>query len=139
MFKFQSRRLVSSNPSLLWRMFLTLGQSDSLGQTTVEVPPVFTTTYTSTSNGVPLTITAVVSQATTLNTDDGGSTSPFFKNKGAVAGVFIVVGIAGAAIILFGVFTFLRRRKMNRLTREAAIAATLGSGRCVLSSLLDRV
>ncbi|KAG9032165.1 hypothetical protein FS837_002791 [Tulasnella sp. UAMH 9824] len=103
--------------------------TNSLGQTTVGIPPVFTTTYTSTSNGVPLTITAVVSQATTLNTDGGGSTSPFFKNKGAVAGVFIVVGIAGAAIILFGVFTFLRRRKMNRLTREAAIAATLGSGR----------
>jgi beta-lactamase regulating signal transducer with metallopeptidase domain len=52
--------------------------------------------------------------------------SSFFRNKGAVAGVFLVVGIAGAAILLFLFFAYRRRRRVKQNERDAAIAASLG-------------
>lgn len=50
----------------------------------------------------------------------------FFQNKGAVAGVFLIVGIAGAAILLFFFFTYRRRRRQMQQEHEAAIAASSG-------------
>ena len=50
----------------------------------------------------------------------------FSRNKGAVAGVFLIVGIAGAAILLFLFFALRRRRRIKRNERDAAFAASLG-------------
>jgi len=51
--------------------------------------------------------------------------SRFFQNKGAVAGVFVVVGLAATAIVFFILFWFRRRRKNRRLDHDAVVAATL--------------
>jgi hypothetical protein len=58
--------------------------------------------------------------------DHGSISHSFFQNKGAVAGVFLIVGIAGAAILLFFFFTYRRRRQLKQQERDAAIAASLG-------------
>lgn len=43
-----------------------------------------------------------------------------------MAGVFLIVGIAGAAILLFLFFAYRRRRRVKQSERDAAIAASLG-------------
>jgi len=85
-------------------------------------------TLTLTSDGS--TITEVISQSTAapgaLRSNSGGGSSQFFRNKGAVARVFLVVGLAAASIILF-IFFWLRRRRRKQRKRDAAIAAGLAA------------
>lgn len=50
----------------------------------------------------------------------------FFKNKGAVAGVFLIVGLALTSIFLWLIFAARRRRGRRVLEREAAVAASQG-------------
>lgn len=50
----------------------------------------------------------------------------FFKNKGAVAGVFLIVGLAAATIVIWLIFAVSRRRKRRRLEQEASLAAPAG-------------
>ncbi|KAF9651871.1 hypothetical protein BDM02DRAFT_3109979 [Thelephora ganbajun] len=61
----------------------------------------------------------------------------FFQNKGAVAGVFVVVGLATTAIAFFVLFWFRRRRKTRRLDHDAAVAATLAEHGYGRQSLID--
>jgi 4-amino-4-deoxy-L-arabinose transferase-like glycosyltransferase len=57
----------------------------------------------------------------------GGSTSSFFNNKGAVAGVFVVVGLVVVGMIMaLGLLCF-RRRRRQRLDREVIAAAIAAS------------
>ena len=51
----------------------------------------------------------------------------FFNNKGAVAGVFLIVGLASATICLW-IFFFLRRRRRRRRTdHDSAVSASLAA------------
>lgn len=51
----------------------------------------------------------------------------FFRNKGAVAGVFLIVGLAAASIFLFLFFFIRRRRRTRRLEHDTAVASTLAA------------
>lgn len=59
---------------------------------------------------------------TSLNSHDR-----FFRNKGAVAGVFLIVGLAAASIVLFLFFFIRRRRRQARFEHDAAVASTLAA------------
>ncbi len=101
--------------------------TNSAGQQVTSVPALITTRITSSdSNGVVYTVTQIIRNPTgSLNDGSGtsGSGSTFFNNTGAVVGVFVVVGIAGAAILLGFGFLFVRRRRRQRLDRDVAAAA----------------
>lgn len=95
----------------------------------------------STSNGVVFTVTQIVhNPGGDLNSSSGGSngsTSAFFNNKGAVAGVFVVVGLAVFGILAaLGLLCF-RRRRRQRLDREVTAAAIAASGGHTGRSVLD--
>ncbi|KAG6911986.1 hypothetical protein DXG01_000234 [Tephrocybe rancida] len=51
----------------------------------------------------------------------------FFQNTGAVAGVFVVVGLAAASILLWILFALRRRRRTRRLEHDTAVSATLAA------------
>lgn len=113
------------------------------GQITTSAPSEFTSTLTSTNSaGEVSTITQIVVNPT-LSSDSGGGDSAcvsllygnrlkltleirFFKNKGAVAGVFLIVGLAAASVCIWIIFSVRRRRKKRLLEREAALAAPTG-------------
>jgi hypothetical protein len=76
------------------------------------------------ASGRIYTVTAVVHNTASINgSSSRGGGNDFFENTGAVAGVFVVVGLVVAAGI--GAFTFfmLRRRRRQRLDRDVAAAA----------------
>ncbi|KAJ6604624.1 hypothetical protein DFH09DRAFT_316231 [Mycena vulgaris] len=102
--------------------------TDSLGHTTTSAPITITSIVTFTSNGVPVTTTEEKLNPT-LGSEDGSNRggSSFFKNTGAVAGVFILVGLAAAAIFLWVVFGLRRRRRNRRREHDTAVSATLAA------------
>jgi hypothetical protein len=51
----------------------------------------------------------------------------FFRNTGAVAGVFVLVGLAAASILLWVLFALRRRRRTQRLEHDTAVSATLAA------------
>jgi hypothetical protein len=51
----------------------------------------------------------------------------FFRNTGAVAGVFVLVGLAVAAICLWIFFAIRRRRRTQKLERDTAVSASLAA------------
>ncbi len=51
----------------------------------------------------------------------------FFHNKGAVAGVFLIVGLAAASICLWILFFVRRRRRRRRIDHETAVSASLAA------------
>jgi len=53
--------------------------------------------------------------------------SRFFSNTGAVAGVFVLVGLAAASILLWIFFAVRRRRRTRRLEHDTAVSATLAA------------
>jgi hypothetical protein len=63
--------------------------------------------------------------------------SRFFKNTGAVAGVFSVVGLALAAIGLWLALFVRRRRRTRRLEHDTAVSATLAAAGYGRSPLHD--
>lgn len=56
-------------------------------------------------------------------TESSHGASNFFDNTGAVAGVFVVIGLVVTAIIVTFTFIMLRRRRRQRLDRDVAAAA----------------
>lgn len=52
----------------------------------------------------------------------------FLSNKGAVAGVFLIVGLAGTAILVFMIFALRKRRRRRQDERDTEIAAGLAAG-----------
>ncbi|KAG6890427.1 hypothetical protein C0995_008781 [Termitomyces sp. Mi166 len=86
-----------------------------------------TSIFTTTSNGQVVTITEVsVSQTLSPNKSNSKDDS-FFQNTGAVAGVFVVVGLAAASIFLWILFALRRRRRTRRLEHDTAVSATLAA------------
>lgn len=51
----------------------------------------------------------------------------FFANKGAVAGVFLIIGLAAASIVLWIVFALRRRHRVRQLERDTTVSATLAA------------
>ncbi|KAG9089616.1 hypothetical protein FRC07_012288, partial [Ceratobasidium sp. 392] len=115
-------------PDMTASTTIFVGVTLSDGHVTSTAPPEITSVLqTTASDGEVLTSTVVIVNPSGQLSDGGGrGSSAFFKNKGAVAGVFLVVGIAGAAILLFLFFALRRRRRTKRNERDAAIAASLG-------------
>lgn len=79
----------------------------------------------SVSDGKTIFVTQVVKGTPTL---DGGSASrhggsDFFDNTGAVAGVFVVVGLVVTGFLAAFTWYMLRRRRRQRLDRDVAAAA----------------
>lgn len=107
-------------------MFVT---TNSAGQVTTSTPSVVTELATVTgSNGATSVVTIIASNPTPFNSDGnhtGGS--QFFTNKGAVAGVFLIVGLAAASIVLFLFFFIKRRHRNRRLEYDTAVASTLAA------------
>lgn len=121
--------------------------TNSLGQSTSFAPAEVTQTFTSTlSNGGVITVTQVVANPTLSPNDRSGSGSryvkpgvsyrltskaqnarSFFHNKGAVAGVFLIVGLAAASIVLWIFFSLRRRRRTRKLEHDTAVSATLAA------------
>jgi hypothetical protein len=95
-------------------------------------PSLVTQTSVSTDgSGRVYTVTQVVHNPTGSLNDSGASNAGangFFDNTGAVAGVFVVVGLAITAGVLAFVFFMLRRRRRQRLDRDVAAAAAAAAG-----------
>src|SRR6266852_7464057 len=51
----------------------------------------------------------------------------FFHNFGAVAGVFLIVGLAAATICLWIFFFVRRRRRRRRIDHQSEVSATLAA------------
>ncbi|PPR05715.1 hypothetical protein CVT26_008956 [Gymnopilus dilepis] len=101
--------------------------TDSHGSSTSTAPPFITSTAVSTDpDGVVTTVTKVIANPT-LSPNDNSSRNAFFRNTGAVAGVFVLVGLAGASVILWIIFAVRRRRRTRRLEYDTAVNATLAA------------
>lgn len=89
--------------------------------------PVYTQYTTTNSNGQIYTVTNLVSGSSPTGaaqgSSNGHSTSGFFANKGAVAATFIVVGLAGTALVLVGVLALIRRHRAKQFERDVAMTA----------------
>ncbi|TFK41190.1 hypothetical protein BDQ12DRAFT_733503 [Crucibulum laeve] len=93
----------------------------SNGRIVLSTPPLVTILSTSTEpDGSFLTFTHVVANPTGFNSGAAVNTSGFLQNQGAVAGVFVVVGIIAAAIATGLFFLFRRRRRLDRRRRWLA-------------------
>lgn len=97
--------------------------------------PLVTTTgaavFTLTSSGEIVVITSIYTSVVTpsqsastrgLNNNATGSNS-FFSNTGAVAGVFVVVGLIASAIAIGLGLIYLRRKKRKQMDEDVRIAA----------------
>ncbi|KAF9270099.1 hypothetical protein L218DRAFT_12931 [Marasmius fiardii PR-910] len=89
------------------------------GHTTLSYPPLVTVLSTSLlPNGSYITFTHAVANPTGANEANGSSdTKSFFDNHGAVAGVFLAVGVILASIASC-LFFLIRRRKKRRNSTE---------------------
>ena len=80
------------------------------------------------SNGKIFTVTAVVHHASGTTAADGGSgggDKSFFSNSGAVAGVFVALGLFVTSAALAAYFLlYKRRRRQKRLDRDVFAAAS---------------
>ncbi|TBU35313.1 hypothetical protein BD311DRAFT_649234 [Dichomitus squalens] len=98
-----------SETTLSTPVFLTV--TNAHNQTTLSEPPVFTSVGVTTSNGQVVSITHVIANPTGIwGVNAAESSHGFFSNSGAVAGVFLVVGIVIAALGV-GICLFIRRRR----------------------------
>jgi len=129
----------STSPSSTLESTHFVTTTNSLGETTTSAPVVVTQIITSTaSNGALVTQTSVVANPT-LSPNDGPSGSTFFKNTGAVAGVFVLVGLSVVAICLGIFFVIRRRRRTQKLERDSAVSASLAAAGFKRTDLEDDV
>ncbi|KAG8829017.1 hypothetical protein FRC17_007193 [Serendipita sp. 399] len=102
--------------------------TDPSGSPFVTVPSQFTTVVVITvSNGSFTTLTEVFANPPGVLNSQDRSSSSFFKNRGAVAGVFVTVALALVAMVLFVVFALRRRRRRIKQQHEAEAAANLAA------------
>ncbi|KAL4070910.1 hypothetical protein J3A83DRAFT_3306417 [Scleroderma citrinum] len=95
------------------------------GQTITSAPLVVTQVVTSTNGaGAITTITQAVVNPTLAPNNSTNETS---SNTGAVVGVFIVVGLAAASIVLWILFAIRRRYRVRRLEHDSAIQAAVAA------------
>jgi len=70
-------------------------------------------------------VTQIINNPTLIPDGGHGGASAFFQNKGAVTGVFVVVGLAATAIAFFVIFFFRRKRRVRQRDHDTTIAETL--------------
>jgi len=100
-----------------------LTTTDEAGHTVTYVPTLVTTTMVYTNPfGEPVTVTKIVHNPSLLPGGDRGSASAFFRNKGAVAAVFTIVGLFVVAIICFCIWRAKLRHRRKRLAHDSAVA-----------------
>ncbi|KAJ7244770.1 hypothetical protein B0H12DRAFT_801953 [Mycena haematopus] len=88
---------------------------DSNGKTSFTAPPLVTILSTSREgNGSLVTFTHVVANPTGFSQAIAGGRGSFFHNAGAVAGVFLVIGVILTAIVAFATFIMCRRRRRRQ-------------------------
>lgn len=77
------------------------------------------------AEGQIYTVTEIVHNPTPSGTSSSAAANngSFFENTGAVAGIFVVVGLAITAGVISFIFFMLRRRRRQRLDRDVAAAA----------------
>lgn len=92
--------------------------------TTKAAPSEITSTIIGTdTNGRVWTVTQIIKNTGVADESSAHGGSGFFDNAGAVAGTFVVVGLAVAAGILVFSWLALRRRRRQRLDRDVSAAA----------------
>ncbi|KAJ7125605.1 hypothetical protein C8R43DRAFT_1029514 [Mycena crocata] len=117
-----------TDPPATLRSTVFVTTTDNLGHMTVSAPSAITSIVIFTSNGVPVTTTEVKVNPTLGSDGQSSGSSSFFKNTGAVAGVFVLVGLVAAAIVLFVLFALRRRRNRRREKHDTAVKiATLAA------------
>ncbi|KAF9229252.1 hypothetical protein BS17DRAFT_689618 [Gyrodon lividus] len=92
--------------------------------TPLVVTEVFTTMG---SGGIATTVTQAVVNPTLAPNNDNAGGSSFFRNTGAVVGVFVVVGLAAASIMLWILFAIRRRQRMRRIEQDTAVEAAVAA------------
>ncbi|KAG6336680.1 hypothetical protein ID866_2427 [Astraeus odoratus] len=98
------------------------------GQTITSAPSVVTQVLTSTNGvGAVTTVTAAVVNPTLAPNNATTDATSFFNNTGAVVGVFVVVGLAVASILLWILFAARRRYRMRQIEHESAIQAAVAA------------
>ncbi|KAF5312261.1 hypothetical protein D9619_003542 [Psilocybe cf. subviscida] len=102
--------------------------TDANGNPTLTAPPFITTTSTQTRpDGSVTTFTEIVANPTLSPDNQSRKGSGFFRNTGAVAGVFVLVGLAFVSILLFIFFAVRRRRRTLRIEHDTAVSASLAA------------
>ncbi|KAG8861705.1 hypothetical protein FRB96_002663 [Tulasnella sp. 330] len=104
----------------------TTALGTSITPTTQPIPVAHYTSYTTTdAAGQTYTVTGLISTATGADGASGNSTSStsFFQNKGAVAAIFVIAGLAGTALFLVGLIVLVRRHRARQFEKEAALTA----------------
>ncbi|CCA72299.1 related to proteophosphoglycan ppg1-Leishmania major [Serendipita indica DSM 11827] len=116
-------------PTTTFSTPVSLTMTNSQGSVFVTSPSEITTVVVTTvPNGSFTTLTEIIANPPgVLNSGDRSPASTFFKNRGAVAGVFVTAALALCAMILFVVFALRRRRQRLQRERDAEIAAGLAA------------
>ncbi|KAF8898774.1 hypothetical protein BD779DRAFT_35731 [Infundibulicybe gibba] len=116
------------SPVTTFQSTVFIPTTDGDGVTSSFAPPAITFTTTSTaSDGIVVTVTEVGINQTLSPDNNTSKTSSFFRNTGAVAGVFVLVGLAAASILLWIFFAVRRRRRTQRLEHDSAVSASLAA------------
>jgi len=103
-----------------------LTTTNKQGNTITYVPTLITTTMVFTNSlGDPVTVTRIVSNPSLLPGDHGAGASAFFRNKGAVAGVFATVGLLVVAILSLLIWHLRSRHKHKKLVHDNDVAAIM--------------
>ncbi|KAE8211755.1 hypothetical protein CF327_g4525 [Tilletia walkeri] len=88
--------------------------------TIIIISPSFSPTTITTTSTVLITGSTVSTPTSTSQSNNGG----FFDNKGAVGGVFAVVGIVAALLIAGLIWLCLRRRRQKQMDADVMAAAS---------------
>ncbi|KXN90054.1 hypothetical protein AN958_05059 [Leucoagaricus sp. SymC.cos] len=113
------------DPTTTFSSTVFISTTDGRGSPTRTAPSQITSTLTSTgSDGAVITVTQVIANPSLLPNSPHSKTNGFFGNTGAVAAVFVLVGLAVTSIALFVFFSIRRRQRRNRVERDIAVAAS---------------
>jgi len=107
-------------PSTTFPSTVFVSTTDDQGRATTTAPSQVMLTVTLTESGKISTLTQVGFNPT-LSPDNRSNTSRFFSNRGAVAAVFTVIGVALVSIALW--IYFARRRQHQQRLLESDMAA----------------
>ncbi|KAF8140286.1 hypothetical protein EV363DRAFT_1312112 [Boletus edulis] len=107
-------------------VFIT--ETNSQGQVMTSIPRVVTEVITTTGfGGTVTTVTqAIVNPTLAQNNSTSGDPS-FFTNTGAVVGVFAVVGLASASIMMWILFAIRHRQRMERIEQDTVVEAAVAA------------
>ncbi|KAF8560331.1 hypothetical protein OG21DRAFT_1480156 [Imleria badia] len=107
-------------------IFIT--STNSQGHVMTSIPPVVTEVITTTgSGGIVTTVTQAIVNPTLASNNSTTGNSSFFTNTGAVVGVFVVVGLASASIMMWILFAIRHRQRMRQIEQDSAVEAVVAA------------